>query len=303
MPDSETNCRPVIIEVAVNGQTPKEANPNVPRASREIADVCLRCIEGGASIIHTHITDVTQPGEIAAASYLEHFEAILLERPDALLYPTLGFGRDNRARYAHLEILVEKMGLRIGFVDPGSVNLGGADSKGVPIPIDYAYVNTPASIRWAFDFCDGLQLGPSIAIFEPGFLRQMLAYYRSGRLPAGSLTKFYMGGDYGYIGAGHKGVSFGLPGEPWALDVYLKMMGDCSLPWSVGVMGGDVFENGLARHALEKGGHLHVGLEDYMGGDKPSNEELVDRAVALCREVGRPVATIKETEKILGLPR
>jgi 3-keto-5-aminohexanoate cleavage enzyme len=303
MPDTPQDSQPVIIEVAVNGQTSKELNPNVPRTSREIADVSLRCFELGATIVHTHIEDVTQPGPIAAAQYLEHFEVIQLERPNALLYPTLGFGPDDDARYAHVKILVEKMGLRIGFVDPGSVNLGGADADGVPIPIDYAYVNTPASIRWAFDLCDELQLGPSIAIFEPGFVRQMLAYYRSGRLPAGSLVKIYLGGDYGYLGRGHKGVSFGLPGEPWALDVYLKLMEDCSLPWSVAVMGGDVFENGLARHALERGGHIHVGLEDYMGGDKPSNEELVERAVSLCREVGRPVANEAQTVEILGLPR
>ena len=148
-----------------------------------------------------------------------------------------------------------------------------------------------------------LRLGPSIAIFEPGFLRHALAYHQAGRLPAGSLIKFYMGGDYGYMGQGHKGVSFGLPATPWGLDVYQELLGHCELPWSVGVLGGDVFEQGLARHALERGGHLHVGLEDYMGSDKPTNQEIVARSVELCEEVGVPVATTTDAERILGLPR
>ncbi len=293
---------PAMIEVALNGQTSKEVNPNVPRSSVEIAECALACFEGGACIVHTHIADIMVPGEQAAEAYLEHFRPILLERPDALVYPTLGFGATVQERYAHVQIIAQELGLRIGFVDPGSVNLGGADPDGVPLPIDFAYTNTPAEIRWAFELHHSLSLGPSIAIFEPGFLRHALAYHRAGRLPAGSLIKFYLGGDYGYMGQGHKGVSFGLPATPWGLDVYLELLGHCELPWSVGVLGGDVFEHDLARHALERGGHLHVGLEDYMGSDKPTNQEIVARSVALCEQVGVPVATTTDAERILGLP-
>ena len=294
---------PAMIEVAVNGQTSKETNPNVPRTSAEISECALACIDGGACIVHTHIADIMVPGEQAAAAYLEHIRPILDARADALVYPTLGFGATVQERYAHLEIVAQEVNLRIGFVDPGSVNLGGADADGAPLPIDFAYTNTPAEIRWAFDLHHSLRLGPSIAIFEPGFLRHALAYHRAGRLPQGSLIKFYMGGDYGYMGQGHKGVSFGLPATPWGLDVYLELLGDCTLPWSVGVLGGDVFDHGLARHALERGGHLHVGLEDHMGSDKPSNEEIVARSVELCSEVGLPVATAQDAERILALPR
>ncbi|MFT5443484.1 MAG: 3-keto-5-aminohexanoate cleavage enzyme [Myxococcota bacterium] len=303
MPSADLAAQPVIIEVAVNGQTSKEVNPNSPRSASEIATSSLACLDLGATIIHTHIDEIMSPGERAADLYLEHFRPIQAERPDALIYPTLGFGDHVEAKYEHVKILREEMGLRIGFVDPGSVNLGGADAEGLPVPIDFAYANSPAAIRWAFDFHRELGLGPSIAIFEPGFLNHTLAYHRAGHLPAGSLIKFYMGGDYGYMGTGHKGLNFGLPGTPWGLDVYLTLLGDCEVPWSVGVLGGDVFANDLALHALRRGGHLHIGLEDYMGDDKPTNEALVTRAMALCREAGRPVATTEQAVSILGLPR
>ena len=40
---------PAIVEVALNGQTSKQLNPNVPRSSAEIAACAIACIEAGAS--------------------------------------------------------------------------------------------------------------------------------------------------------------------------------------------------------------------------------------------------------------
>ena len=53
-------------------------------------------------------------------------------------------------------------------------------------------------------------IGMHFAIFEPGWLRNVLAYWRAGRLPAGSFVKFYFGGPYGVLARG-PGVTFGLP--------------------------------------------------------------------------------------------
>jgi 3-keto-5-aminohexanoate cleavage enzyme len=293
----------VIIEAAINGQTGKAVNPEVPRSSSELAEDALRCIEAGAAVIHTHIDEIVSPPERAAELYLEHFRPILARHPDALVYPTLGFGSTVEERFGHIPLLVEAGVLRIGLVDPGSVNLGGADEDGLPMNIDFAYANTNSEIRYAVELCERYALGPSIAIFEPGFLRHALAYWRAGRMPRGALLKFYLGGDYGYMGMGKKGVSFGLPATPWGLDVYLEMLEGCDLPWSAAVLGGDVFEHGVARHALERGGHLHVGLEDFMGSEGPTNLEIVEQAARLCAEVGRPVASARQAVETLDLPR
>ena len=80
------------------------------------------------------------------------------------------------------------------------------------------------------------------------------------------------------------------------------MLGDVDLPWSVAIVSGDPWDGGLARHALTRGGHLRVGLEDYAGPRKPSNLQLVEEAVALCQEVGRPVASCAEAAKAIRLP-
>jgi len=93
-----------------------------------------------------------------------------------------------------------------------------------------------------------------------------------------------------------------MPPSRASLDLYIDMLGDCEMPWSIAVLSGDPFDGDVARHALERGGHLRVGLEDYAGLRVPSNLELVEEAVALCAEVGRPVARAAETAKLLELP-
>ena len=58
-----------------------------------------------------------------------------------------------------------------------------------------------ANIAYKMDVCRERGLGPSIAIFEPGFLRVVLAYHAAGALPAGTLVKFYFS-EGGYLGGG-----------------------------------------------------------------------------------------------------
>jgi uncharacterized protein (DUF849 family) len=84
-----------IVEVALNGITAKEANPNVPRAPTEIAEDALRCVEAGASIIHNHTEDSLwdPPDRVHAAEpYIEAWTPVLAAHPDALTYPTMGSG-------------------------------------------------------------------------------------------------------------------------------------------------------------------------------------------------------------------
>jgi len=71
----------------------------------------------------------------------------------------------------------------------------------------------------------------------------------------------------------------------------------------VAVLAGDVVASGMAREALERGGHVRVGLEDAAGARNCSNAELVDEVVALADEVGRRVATPAEAAKLFGFPR
>jgi len=284
---------PVIIECAINGTTSKASNPNVPTRPAEIAHDALACIEAGAAIIHNHIDRYGISQDDAVEHYLQGWRPVLAARPDALIYPTVHFG--DSVSYEHL-VPLAAAGLRVGLADPGSVNLGGVDADGVPTG-GFVYANSFDAIARALEICRLERLGPSLAVYEPGFLRTTLAWWRAGRLPQGSMVKLYLSTEHGYLGA-----PFGLPPTVKALDAYLEMLEGCDLPWAISVVGGDVVASDVARVALERGGHLHLGLEFYGGDRTPTNVELVCEAVELCRTVGRPVATPGQAAVILDLP-
>jgi uncharacterized protein (DUF849 family) len=287
----------VIIEAALNGGTPKHRNANVPRTPAEIAADGLRCVAAGAAIVHNHNDEPVIGGPTGAhdpAPYVTAWRAILAERPDAILYPTMAGGGPHTTfdeRYSHIVALAEEGINFMGLVDPGSVNVGALGPDGLPLAIETPYINSLADARRMFEVCDRYRLAPSVSVFEPGFLRVVLAYHAAGRLPSGALVKLYFGGDAS---------PFGMPPTSASLEAYLAMLEPTGLPWSVAVLGGDVIECGLAGLALKRGGHLRVGLEDYAGPRQPTNEELVRRAVALCGARGRPVATCAEARSILS---
>ena len=205
---------------------------------------------------------------------------------------------DDRLR--HHELLAEAGLLRIAYVDPGSTNTGWIGEDG--LPTGGTYVNTYEHIKAAYGQCERLGLGPSIAIYEPGWLSTTLAYHRAGRLAPGAMVKLYFGDRWG-LTAKSEGVSFGLPPTESALLAYLDMLDGSGLAWSVSVWGGDLMATPIARLALERGGHLHVGLEEHYDPDRfPTNLELVEEAAALCASVGRPVASCSQAASILQLP-
>jgi uncharacterized protein (DUF849 family) len=288
---------PVIIEVALNGITSRRTNPTVPVSPDELTSAAIGCIDAGATIVHTHAHDLTAAPTDRTEEYARCYRAVLAERPDTVLYPTTGVGPTVAERYAHVGMLASERLIRATFVDPGSVNLGGVGSDGLPPPLEYVYTNTFADIRYAFDLAAQHRLGPSIALFEPGFLQVVLAYHEAGALPSGTLVKLYFAGG-GYLTPGR--ALWGVPPIPEGLDLFLAMLGDTGIPWAIAVVGGDVLTSPITRLALERGGHLRVGLED--DPTAPDNVDLVRRAAELCAAAGRTVATAEECVKLLGLP-
>jgi uncharacterized protein (DUF849 family) len=288
---------PVIIEVALNGGTPRSVSPRVPKTTDEIVGDALACIAAGASIVHHHNEEPVLGGDgnHSPHPYAAAWRRIREAHPSAIFYPTMGGGGPGIAierRYAHIEALAATGLLDLGLVDPGSTNIGRFDAAGLPRADSLVYQNTYADAVYMVETCRRLGLGMSVSIFEPGFVRVITGYLRAGRLPSGAFIKFYFGGAR---------AGFGLPPTPTALDAYLEMLAPWPLPWLVSVQGGDlVGDRAFARYVIERGGHLQVGLEPNPDRTR-GNRELVESAVALCIELGRRPATIAETRALLGL--
>ena len=288
---------PVILELAVNGATPRSRNRNVPRDPGEIAEVALAGVELGASIVHSHNDEpmFTPDGVHAVEPYLASWRPVLEHYPQLLMYPTMAAGARGipvERRWSHVEELARRGMGGMTLVDPGSVNLGltsdGSVAEGAGAG---PYANPPSDIGYMFARSAELGAAPSISIFEPGFLRVTLTWQRCGRLPPGAMVKLYFGGE----------LEFGLPPTAAGLDAYLELLEPSGLPWSVAVLGGDVVGCGLAERAITRGGHVRVGLEDWAGAGEPSNLELLRALVDLVERLGRQPATIRDARRILGI--
>ena len=293
---------PLIIEAALNGGTSKRRNPNTPKTPDEIAADVFACLDAGATVIHTHLEGLRQTGDEAATAYLAGWAPVLAARPDTIIYGTVAEGRDVETRFGHYRQLAAG-GMRMGAFDPGSVNLATHGEDGLPGPVSFVYQTSFKDIAALADLLDEAKLGPAIAIYEPGWLRATLAYEKAGRLPAGAFVKLYLAGDYNFLDGQKSDITFGLPPTEKALDAYLEMMAGSSLPWAASVIGGCVASTGLAKLAIERGGHVRVGLEDYGGEDSPTNAALVAQVADIARAYGRPIATSAQAAEILGLPR
>lgn len=295
---------PLIIEAAVNGETPKRRNPNVPRSTSEITADALACLAAGAAVIHNH-TELPAgtglfdgDGRLDTQLYVEAWEPVLAERPDAILYPTMMGGDRGRipvqTRYAHMIDLHQAGLLPMAVADPATLNLASRAANGAVVPSRTVYENSPADVDWMFAWCREHGVAVHVSIFEPGNLRLALAHHEAGTLPPGAKLQFYL--------MGPRSLS-GLPAEDWALDVYLRMLGDAPIPWMVGTPGADIAHTPLVRAAIEQGGHVRVGLEDHYDHTgtrpQPTNAELVAEIVDLASAAGRPVATCDQVRSML----
>ena len=78
-------AEPVIVELAVNGATPRHRNRHVPRTPAEITEAVLAGIDSGASIVHNHNDEpMFMPNGVHAVEpYLAAWRPVLERRPAA----------------------------------------------------------------------------------------------------------------------------------------------------------------------------------------------------------------------------
>jgi uncharacterized protein (DUF849 family) len=295
---------PVILECAINGSTTKAKNPLVPETPSEQAAEIIRCLDAGATILHTHSNQPNEDPKKAAQPYMETYRPVWNKHPHAILYATANFDPKvyNRTRRAwigkvqcgHQRILAEAGLANMVLFDTGVVPLGVYDKEGVPGPDSafFWYGFWPDDVRYILQTCKDLGTGASISVFEPGWMKNVVAMVRAGTLPRGSKLNIYFASD-SYAGMA--------PPIPEALELYLKMIEGMDLKWSVGYIGGrSVMDTPLARMALERGGSFRVGLEDWPNGT--SNVEQLKRAKEIIDGVGRKVVTGAEAIKYLDIP-
>jgi 3-keto-5-aminohexanoate cleavage enzyme len=282
----------LIIEAAINEQSSKDDNPNVPYSAEECAADALRCAAAGAAIVHFHARD-PRSGELLSPgtdTYATAMRLIRSERPDLLVYPT--YTMDDP--WSHLEALAADptVQLRCATIDPGAMNFSRFDPASGTIKGDKPFVVTHADSAHFFDLCKRFGLLYGVVVREPGHVRTVVAYHRSGLIRGPILFRLNLADD----------MLFGLPPSPEAVAAYMALVPtDIPHSWMAYTYGPSHWA--MNQHAVHVGAHVRTGLGDHPvgnDGSTPTNEEMVRRVVGLADAAGRTVATPAEAAAMLA---
>lgn len=274
---------PVVIEAAV---TPLRHGKPLQPLDVTVSDA-KECLAAGAGIIHHHHDfRLSRPEGIEQMVSIQ--SEILEAYPDTLLYADYLAGTAIWEKNAHLQPLEDAGKLRMFAIDPGLTSYARIDDDGLPSDAIIGGA-TYAEAHSLVEFANRVNKPMSVGVYEPGNLRWLRAYAKQGMFPVGTIAKLYFAGPYTMGSYRRPNIGWGMDPTPRSLDYYLDMMEGLDMPWIVSCQGGVLLDTPLARYALERGGHLRVGIEDTAGATEMTNRETVEAAIALAKEVGRPI--------------
>ncbi len=281
----------VWIEAAVNGAWTRERQPTIPITVEEIVADGVAAVQAGAAIVHLHAYDAATGRQRDDYDIYAPIIEGIRSRVDAIVYPTLpiaasGYAGDLRSakeRYAHVERLAQNGLLEWAVIDPGSAVFTRFDEikRG---EAGFTYLNPDDHFREGMRIAAEYNVRPSYALYEAGCTR--LGAATAAAMPAvpTPVYRFMFADEF----------CFGFPPKPAYLDAHLKLLEEyaAGAPWMVAGLGVDI--RPLIAPAIERGGHIRVGLEDRPWGVRETNRALVEEAVKLVQAAGGEPATAAE---------
>jgi 3-keto-5-aminohexanoate cleavage enzyme len=270
--------RPVVITAALTGsRITKEQCPAIPVTPEEIAAEGVAAWRAGAAVLHIHVRDAGGQGAQDMDAFGEVVETLRAETDAILCLTTSGIpGRNlpTAERIAPLRLRPE-----MASFDAGTIQMDAG-----------LFVNEPAFLDAlaAEALARGVKL--ELECFTLEMAGTALRYHTEGKIPAPLHFQFVTG------------TRHGMPATAATLVEAVALL-PADATWSV--IGVGHHQTPMAMLALAMGGHVRVGLEDnihYRRGELATgNAQLVERAVRLADELGRPVATAGEARELLSL--
>jgi 3-keto-5-aminohexanoate cleavage enzyme len=277
----------VVVSAALTGAlTRREHCPAIPYTPAEIGEEARRAAEAGAAIVHIHARNAdgspTWSREIFAS-----IEAEVRARTDVIInFSTGAVGIPADERIAHIRALKPEMAA----LNMGSMNYAIYSEKRKQFYHDHVFANPFSDIRFFLETMNEAGVRPEMECFDCGHVGNTAPLIDIGVLRPPYQFSLVMG------------VLGGIPGNTRNL---VHQVGSLPTDSHWQVIGIGLNQWPLAAAAISLGGNVRVGLEDnfYLeeGRMAKSNGELVEKAVAMCREQGRPVASIAEALVQLGL--
>jgi len=292
---------PVIISAVVTGGHQKSENPAVPVTAEEQADAAAEVFAAGATIIHIHARQAEDPTQASheADRYREINAMMRAKAPQILVDNSQGFADLSTAGSSfvgtahHYKSAPIEAGPDIMAFNPGPMTFrgGAAYTGGDGGPSKVTLATFDDSERTAHRLRErGIK--PQVFLYHPGHL-DILDYL----IQRDALDKPYF---LQLVFGQESGINT-------SMDSFLYMVRNLPEDSLFQTCALGLEELHVNVMAMLLGGHVRTGLEDcihYQRGELAlSNAQMVERIARIANDLGRGVATIEETRRMLGIDR
>jgi 3-keto-5-aminohexanoate cleavage enzyme len=271
--------KPCILCVAITGSLPTKAdNPAVPISLQEQIESTQSAFEAGATIAHCHVRNNDQTPSSDPEKFAALLEGLKEHCPGMVIqFSTGGRSGAGTERGRMLPLAPDMASLSVG-------------SNNFPTRV---YENPPDLVNWLASEMNKYRVTPEVEAFDLSHILTAIRMYDRNELYGKLYVQFVMG------------VKNAMPADKEVFDLYVKFMNERApeAEWcAAGIGANQIIVN---EWAIAAGGHTRAGLEDNVRLDKntlaPSNAALIQRAAEICEKYERPVATWRQTRKILNL--
>jgi uncharacterized protein (DUF849 family) len=278
---------PVVITAALTGVlATREQCPAIPYTPHEIGEEAKRAADAGAAIVHIHARTPDGGPDWSVETFGEILSEVRARTDVIVNFSTGAVGIPVEERVAHIRELRPE----IGALNMGSMNYAIYSAKKKAFYHDYVFANPFKDIQFFLEAMNRAGVRPELECFDTGHIANTAPLIDMGVLRPPYQFSLIMG------------VLGGIPGTTRHLVNQVDTLPGGS-HWQV--IGIGLKQWGLAASAITMGGNVRVGLEDnfYLEEGKmaKSNGQLVEKAARLAHDLGRPVANVAETRKILCL--
>jgi uncharacterized protein (DUF849 family) len=277
----------VIVTCALSGVLAnRDQCPGIPYTPTEMAEEARRACDAGAAVVHIHARNDDGTPTFDPAVFWRIGEQVRAQSDAILNFSTGTLEEDTRQQ----EQTLRESRPELAALNMGTMNYAKYSHKRRDFVFDLVFPNTFAKIKRLLNTMNDVGVKPELECFDCGHTHSIWPLLDMGVLKPPVHFSFIMG------------VLGGIPSTVEALMLQARQIPSSST-WEVIGIGRQQWR--MIATALVLGGNIRIGLEDnfYLpNGDMAiSNGVLVDKAVSMCRDVGREPASVREARRILSL--
>lgn len=277
----------VIITCALTGLLAnRDQCPAIPYTPVQIAEEAQRAYDAGASVVHIHARNDDGSPTFSTDTFAAIAKEVRARCPIILNFSTGNLDDDTSDQESYIRTVRPE----IAALNMGTMNYAKYSKKRREFVFDMVFPNTFAKISRLLEAMSQANVKPELECFDAGHTNSIWPLLDMGLLQQPLQFSFIMG------------VMGGIPPTADALMLQARQV-PADSTWEVIGIGRDQWR--LVATALVLGGNIRVGLEDnfYLpsGEMAASNGELVAKAAAMTRDIGRQPASVDEARQMLSL--